>query len=53
MKLSAKLKALLKRTGKLSLRMSAKVTDPSGTRRTVRNIVAPKLAGKRKGCARK
>ena len=43
LKLPAKLRRLLKRTGRLSLRVKVVVTDPSGNRRTVSRVVKLKL----------
>jgi hypothetical protein len=42
------LRRLLKRNGKLSLALTAKVTDPAGNARTVRGRVAPKLQKKKR-----
>jgi len=39
----AALRRTLKRTGKLSLRLTVKLKDPAGTIRTVRNRITPKL----------
>jgi hypothetical protein len=42
------LRRLLKRNGKLKLRLTAKVKDPAGTTRTVKKRVTPKLKKKRR-----
>jgi len=34
---------VLRRNGKLALRLSARVSDPAGTRRTVAKTVSPRL----------
>jgi hypothetical protein len=49
LKLTKKLRAQLKRKGRLSLPLTAKVADPAGNTRTVRKVVKPKLAVKRRG----
>jgi Ca2+-binding RTX toxin-like protein len=48
LKLPAALKRTLKRTGKLSLRLTARVKDPAGNTRTVKRKVTPKLKRKRR-----
>ena len=48
LKLSRKLRRVLKRQGKLSLRLTATVRAPAGNSRTVRKTVSPKLQKKRR-----
>jgi hypothetical protein len=48
LKLSMKLRARLKQKGRLSLPLTAKVTDRAGNTRTVRKVVKPKLTSKRR-----
>ena len=48
LKLTRKLRARLTKKGRLSLPLTAKVTDPAGNTRTVSKVVKPKLARKRK-----
>lgn len=43
LKLPATLRRVLKRTGKLSLVLSARVKDPAGNTRTVKKKVTPRL----------
>jgi Ca2+-binding RTX toxin-like protein len=43
LKLPASLRRVLKRTGRLSLQLTARVKDPAGNRRTVKKKVTPKL----------
>ena len=43
LKLPASLRRLLKRNGKLTLRLSARVRDPAGNTRTVAKKVSPRL----------
>ena len=43
LKLPAALQRTLRRTGKLSLRMTVRVKDPAGNRRTVKKKITPKL----------
>ena len=43
LKLPASLRRVLKRTGKLSLRLTARVKDPAGNARTVKKKVTPRL----------
>src|SRR5215210_1351904 len=43
LKLPASLRRVLKRTGKLSLQLTARVKDPAGNRRTVKKKVTPRL----------
>jgi hypothetical protein len=47
LKLSKKLRGVLNRDGKLSLRLTATVRDPAGNSRTVSKTVSPKLKKKR------
>ena len=49
LRLPRALRRLLKRKGKLSLRLTATVKDPAGNIRTVKKKVAPRLKGKRRG----
>jgi hypothetical protein len=46
LKLPPALRRSLKRTGKLSLRLTVRVKDPAGTTRTVRKVIKPKLKRK-------
>ncbi len=48
LKLPASLRRVLKRTGKLSLTLTARVKDPAGNTRTVKKKVTPKLRRKRR-----
>jgi hypothetical protein len=43
LRLPATLRSLLRRQGKLSLRLQAKVSDPAGNTRVVTKVVAPRL----------
>ena len=43
LKLPASLRRVLKRTGKLSLRLTARVKDPAGNTRTVKKKITPRL----------
>ena len=47
LKLSKPLRRLLKRKGKLSLRLTARVKDPAGNTRTARKNVSPRLKKRR------
>ena len=47
LKLSKPLRRLLKRKGKLSLRLTARVKDPAGNTRSVRKNVSPRLKKRR------
>jgi hypothetical protein len=46
LKLPAALRRSLKRTGRLSLRLTVRVKDPAGTTRTARKVIKPKLKRK-------
>ena len=46
LKLPSALRRSLKRSGKLSLRLTVRVKDPAGTTRTVRKVIKPKLKRK-------
>jgi hypothetical protein len=48
MKLTKKLRTVLKRKRRLALRMAAKVRDPLGNTRTVKKVLRPRLARKRR-----
>jgi hypothetical protein len=48
LKLPTGLRRLLRRTGKLSLRLTAKVNDPSGNTRTMKRKVTPRLNSRHK-----
>jgi len=43
LKLPAKLRATLRKRGRLSVRLSARVTDPDGNARTVSAKVGPRV----------
>ena len=49
LQLPATLRSLLRRQGKLSLRLQAKVRDPAGTTRVVTKAVAPRAARAHRG----
>ena len=49
LRLPATLRSLLRRHGKLSLRLQAKVRDPAGNTRVVTKAVAPRAAGAHRG----
>ena len=48
MKLTKKLRTVLKRKRRLALRMAAKVRDPLGNTRSVKKVLRPRLARKRR-----